>query len=74
MCTCFVLLIHTYTVNHCYEVKADVVVVGVRGLGHGIVQNLKDSIAHNVLAGSTADYVLHHAPCEVLCVKAEHEY
>ena len=52
---------HDEVVAHARECGADLIVVGTHG--HGFVGH--------VLMGSTAERVLHHAPCPVLVVRPE---
>jgi len=47
-------------VNVATEEKADILILGSRGLG----------MIKRSLLGSTSDYCAHHAPCPVICVKS----
>ena len=55
----------------CYDVKADLLVVGSKGISHGIKEKVRE-LMHRL--GSVSDYCSHHAPCDVMIVKAVHEY
>lgn len=55
----------------CYDVKADCLVIGSKGISHGIKEKLRE-LMHRL--GSVSDYCSHHAPCDVMIVKAVHEY
>ena len=55
----------------CYDKKADLLVVGSKGISHGITEKLKE-LMHRL--GSVSDYCSHHAPCDVMIVKATHQY
>ena len=44
-------------------------VVGSKGISHGIKETVSDKL-HGV--GHIADYCVHHAPCDVIIMKAAH--
>eukprot|EP00486_Rosalina_sp_Unknown_P001232 CAMPEP_0201565310 /NCGR_PEP_ID=MMETSP0190_2-20130828/4339_1 /ASSEMBLY_ACC=CAM_ASM_000263 /TAXON_ID=37353 /ORGANISM="Rosalina sp." /LENGTH=107 /DNA_ID=CAMNT_0047982653 /DNA_START=422 /DNA_END=745 /DNA_ORIENTATION=+ len=58
-------------IKACYEKKADVLCVGSKGLSHSIAEKVSDTIRKT---GGLADFAVHHAPCDVLVIKSEHEY
>ena len=67
---------HSYSpkddlVEECYKTKADVLVVGSKGLSHSLKEKVSDKFHR---AGHVADYALHHAPCDVMVIKMPHEY
>eukprot|EP01084_Bolivina_argentea_P181517 313487_1 len=57
-------------IQACYDTHADVLFLGAKGFSHNIVEKISQKISR---AGSTADYCLHQAPCDVFIVKQEHE-
>mmetsp|Transcript_37437 Transcript_37437/g.59958 ORF Transcript_37437/g.59958 Transcript_37437/m.59958 type:complete len:202 (+) Transcript_37437:20-625(+) len=61
-------------VAEAYKIKADVMVVGAKGLSHSIREKLADKITGRSGAGSVTNWVLHNAPCDVMVVKIPHEY
>lgn len=58
-------------VAECYKTKADVLVIGAKGLSHSMKEKLSDTFNR---AGSVADFCVHNAPCDVTVVKIPHEY
>mmetsp|Transcript_65965 Transcript_65965/g.59243 ORF Transcript_65965/g.59243 Transcript_65965/m.59243 type:complete len:193 (-) Transcript_65965:63-641(-) len=58
-------------VEECYKTKADVLVVGSKGISHSMKEKITDTINRT---GAVTDWVVRHAPCDVLVVKVEHEY
>lgn len=58
-------------IRACYEKKADVLVVGSKGLSHSVAEKVTDTIRKT---GGLADFAVHHAPCDVMVIKSEHEY
>eukprot|EP00483_Globobulimina_turgida_P007565 UN07580 len=57
-------------VKACFGTKCDVLCVGGKGLSHGLKEAMTDRLQR---VGHVADYCLHHAPCDVLVVKEEHD-
>ena len=60
-----------HLIDACYDKKADVLVVGSRGLSHSLTEKVTQSVQR---IGAVADYAVHHAPCDVLVIKKPHEY
>merc|ERR1712130_660690 len=58
-------------VEECYKTKADVLVLGAKGLAHSLKEKVSDKISR---AGAVTDWCVHHAPCDVNIVKVVHEY
>mmetsp|Transcript_48197 Transcript_48197/g.77199 ORF Transcript_48197/g.77199 Transcript_48197/m.77199 type:complete len:203 (-) Transcript_48197:348-956(-) len=58
-------------IKACYETHADVLAVGSKGLSHSVTEKITDVMKK---VGGLADFAVHHAPCDVLVVKKEHEY
>jgi len=58
-------------VEECYKTKADVLVIGAKGLSHSLKETISDKWSR---AGHVADFCVHHAPCDVMVVKIPHEY
>ena len=58
-------------IKACYDKKADMLVVGAKGISHSIREKVSD-VAHRI--GNVADFAVRHAPCDVLVIKAPHEY
>ena len=58
-------------VAECYKTKADVLVVGSKGISHSLKEKVTDTINRT---GAVTDYVVRNAPCDVFVVKVEHEY
>ena len=54
----------------CYNTQCDVLCLGSKGISHGVKEAVSDRV-HRV--GHIADYLMHHAPCDVLVVKEEHD-
>eukprot|EP01083_Nonionella_stella_P308727 1090565_1 len=57
-------------VQACYDTNCDVLFLGSRGLSHSYGDKVSDTLHR---AGSTADYCVHHCPCDVMVVKQEHD-
>eukprot|EP01083_Nonionella_stella_P312983 1121403_1 len=58
-------------VKECYKTKADVLVMGARGLAHSLKEKISDKVFR---VGHTTDWCVAHAPCDVMIVKVDHEY
>ena len=58
-------------IKACYEKKADVLCVGSKGLSHSLAEKVTDTMRK---VGGLADFAVHHAPCDVLVIKSDHEY
>eukprot|EP00485_Elphidium_margaritaceum_P008665 CAMPEP_0202708076 /NCGR_PEP_ID=MMETSP1385-20130828/20334_1 /ASSEMBLY_ACC=CAM_ASM_000861 /TAXON_ID=933848 /ORGANISM="Elphidium margaritaceum" /LENGTH=198 /DNA_ID=CAMNT_0049366963 /DNA_START=81 /DNA_END=677 /DNA_ORIENTATION=+ len=61
-------------IKSCYETKADVLVVGEKGLAHGVREKLSQTVDKMRRHGGLVDFAVHHAPCDILIIKKEHEY
>lgn len=57
-------------VEACYDTKADILILGSKGVAHSFREKVSEKLNR---VGSVADYCLHHAPCDVLVVKQEHD-
>jgi len=58
-------------IKACYEKKADILCVGSKGLSHSVAEKVTDTLRKT---GGLADFAVHHAPCDVMVIKSEHEY
>eukprot|EP01084_Bolivina_argentea_P116489 206964_1 len=66
----------TYTprarlIKACYDKKADVLVVGSKGLSHSLKEKVTDTVKK---VGGLAHFAVSQCPCDVMIVKSEHEY
>ena len=57
-------------IAECYELNADFLILGAKGIAHSFKEKISEAV-HRM--GSVADYCVHHAPCDVMIVKKEHD-